>query len=1029
MLQRFEFRKGHLLMINLGRGSESGKSFRGESGSAGSGSSFHPGKKPASGTLRRCAPLPIVIMLVVSIAMAGCALTSGPKTSEFAPTPTVSISLAQQNLPPNLLVGGTAIVSATVSNDVANAGVDWVAMCGSPPTCGTFSPAHTASGATTNYTAPLILPTGGTVTVTALSTTDHSKASAATITIVSTITGVKFTLSPPSSYPAGGVLNVAAVVAGDPSNSGVNWTATCGTLNCTTGFGPFVHTLPTAPTATFTVPAPSATFPAIVGSIVTITAFAAADHNISATATIAVTSAVALNVTQAPPSTLFNNASASVIAVVTNDTTNSGVTWTILGCDNTPCGSWSANSAVSSTNVASGATATYYSPAPLPPPAQVNHVMLQAAATVASAPSGPTSAFMNFEVTINPPVSISISQGIPHDEIVVNTSAPLIATVTNDLNALGVDWTVTCSSAGACGSFSLAHTDSGAPTTYTAPSAVPTANTVTITATSTADNTKTANNIVTIEASIPPDTLLSGTWIMLLTGRDANGGPYVLGGGMTGDGLGNITGGLMDLVDTGGGGSAALVGLKASPAISSYSIGLDGRGQIQLTLDTSGLNGPFGVQPTGAIVLSVVFVNSNHALVSETDSFGTGTGTLDLQNASDFASFQNGTSGPNGIYSLSLTGAEAVSPYPKFYVAGALGLQSSGTKYTETSYVADQSDKGVVTEITPHAVSHVFGNPVPSAFGKMVLDSVSLGLPRTFNLDAWMIDANHFVVTDTSDVFSGTPLVFIGGYMVAQPASPTVSGTYVFVENGVAASPSFTPFAAGAVITCNTMANPNGSGTFDFSSLGGTPLTDVAINVACNPPVSGRGKFGLINTSTTHITRFSAYQTVDGGSFAMELDGGSAGTSGPSGMGMIMPQTLTPPIAASSFSGKYASNFLANTSQGFEAFAGQIDSDGAMTLSGTADVNSFSDLPPTMPFVAATPSSGAALGGSFAVDGTGGKFPLKLTITPATGQPTPEIPALNPACYIVDANTCLLIGLDATAPGTGILELQNTGLN
>jgi hypothetical protein len=1019
-------------MINLGRGSESGKSFRGESGSAGSGSSSHPGKKPASGTLRRCAPLPIVIMLVVSIAMAGCALTSGPKTSEFAPTPTVSISLAQQNLPPNLLVGGTAIVSATVSNDVANAGVDWVAMCGSPPTCGTFSPAHTASGATTNYTAPLILPTGGTVTVTALSTTDHSKASAATITIVSTITGIKFTLSPPTAYPAGGVLNVAAVVAGDPSNSGVNWTATCGSLNCTTGFGPFVHTLPIAPTATFEVPAPSATFPAIVGSIVTITAFAAADHNISATATIAVTSAVALNVTQAPPSTLFNNASASVIAVVTNDTTNSGVTWTILGCDNTPCGSWSANSAVSSTNVASGATATYYAPAPLPPPAQVNHVMLQAAATVASAPSGPTSAFMNFEVSINPPVSISISQGVPHDEIVVNTSAPLIATVTNDLNALGVDWTVTCSSAGACGSFSLAHTDSGAPTTYTAPSAVPTPNTVTITATSTADNTKTANNIVTIEASIPPDTLLSGTWIMLLTGRDANGGPYVLGGGIAADGIGNIASGLVDVADAGGGGSGALVGVAPSPA-SSYSIGPDGRGQIQLILNTSTstLNGPFGVPHTGgtsAIVLSVVFVNSNHALVSETDSFGTGTGTLDLQNASDFASFQNGTSGPNGIYSLSLTGTEAVSPYPKFYVAGALGLQSSGTKYTETSYVADQSDKGVVTEITPHAVSHVFGNPVPSAFGKMVLDSVSLGLPRAFNLDAWMIDANHFVVTDTSDVFSGTPLVFIGGYMVAQPASPTVSGTYAFVENGVAASPSFTPFAAGAIITCNTTANSNGPGTFDFSSLGGTPLTDVAIGVFCNAPVSGRGKFGLINTGTTHITRFSAYQTVDGGSFAMELDGGSAGTSGPSGMGMIMPQTLTPPIAAASFSGKYASNFLANTSQGFEAFAGQIDSDGVMTLSGTADVNSFNEsvVPPAQP---GSPSSAAVLGGSFAIDGTGGKFPLMLTITPATGQPTPEIPALNPACYIVDANTCLLIGLDATAPGTGILELQNTGLN
>jgi hypothetical protein len=1011
-------------MINRGRCSECGLSFCGESGSTGRGSSLQPGKKPASSTLRCGAHLPVLFLLVVSIATAGCGITDSgiPKASE-SPTPTISVSL-MQTPPSQVPVGGVAVVSATVSNDIANAGVDWVAICGSAPACGSFSPIHTASGAMTFFTAPLALPSGDTVTVTALSSTDHSKAATATISIISTITGITITQFPPSSYPAGGVLNMAAVVAGDPSKEGVIWKATCGTLDCSTGFGALSHTMSGASTI-FAVPAPSPTNPMIVGSTVTITAFAAADQSFSATAMFTVSSAVALNVTQAPPSTLFTNASAPMIAVVTNDPTNSGVTWSILqGCDVAPCGSWSASSTVVSTTVASGATATYFAPS-----TPENHVTLQAIATVTSGPEGPITAFMTFELSINPPVSISISQGIPHDEIVVNTSAPLVATVTNDTMAQGVDWTVTCSSAGACGSFAPAHTPSGATTTYTAPSAVPTPNTVTITATSTADNTKTVNNTVTIEASIPPDTLLSGTWIMLLTGRDANGGPYVLGGGITGDGLGNITGGIMDLVDAGGGGNAALVGLKTSPApANSYSIGSDGRGQIQLNLDTSGLNSPFGVPVTGAIVLSVVFVNPNHALVNETDSFGTGTGTLDLQNASDFASFQNGTSGPNGIYSLSLTGTETASPYPKFYVAGALGLQSSGTLYTETSYVADQSDKGIVTQITPHTVSQGFSNPVPSAFGKMVLDFVNLGLPRTFTLDAWMIDANHFVVTDTSDVFSGTPPVFIGGYMVAQPASPTVSGTYAFVENGVAASPSFTPFAAGGIITCNTTANSNGPGTFDFSSLGGTPLNNVAIGVFCNAPVSGRGKFGLLNTSTTHITRFSAYQTVDGGSYVMELDGGSAGTSGPSGMGMIMPQTLTPPIAAASFSGKYASNFLANTLQGFEAFAGQIVSDGVSALSGTADVNSFNES--AAPSGVATPSSGAALSGPFTVGtGTDGKFSLALTITPATGQPTPEITPLNPACYIVDANTCLLVGLDATAPGTGILELQNTGLN
>jgi hypothetical protein len=49
-------------------------------------------------------------------------------------------------------------------------------------------------------------------------------------------------------------------------------------------------------------------------------------------------------------------------------------------------------------------------------------------------------------------------------------------------------------------------------------------------------------------------------------------------------------------------------------------------------------------------------------------------------------------------------------------------------------------------------------------------------------------------------------------------------------------------------------------------------------------------------------------------------------------------------------------------------------------------------------------------------------------ITPASGQSAPEITTIHSACYIVDANSCLLLGLDASAPGTGILQLQRTGL-
>lgn len=333
---------------------------------------------PASRSLRCGAHLAVLFFLVVTIALAGCGITGASKAGESTTvTPTISVSLMQ--VPPtDLPVGGTAIVSATVSNDVANAGVDWVAMCGSAPICGSFSLPHTESGEITIFSAPQSLPNGGVVTISALSTTDHSKASASTITIISTITGITITQFPPSSYPAGGVLTVSAVVAGDPSNAGVNWKATCGILDCSTGFGSTAHTLP-GTSAIFTVPAPSINYPMIVGSTVTITALAAADQSFKATATFSVTGAVGLNVTQAPPSALLTNASATVIAVVSNDSTNSGVIWSIVGCDASPCGSWSASSALSSTKVASGAPATYFAP-----PNPESRVTLEAAATITS---------------------------------------------------------------------------------------------------------------------------------------------------------------------------------------------------------------------------------------------------------------------------------------------------------------------------------------------------------------------------------------------------------------------------------------------------------------------------------------------------------------------------------------------------------------------------------------------------------------------------------------------------------------------
>lgn len=923
-----------------------------------------------------------LVALSAFFALAGCS-TNAAKSASLQ-TPIISVSISQAP-PSSMLVGNSAEVSATVVNDLAGAGVDWVAICGSAPNCGSFSPSHTASGGTTVFTAPLAVPAKTVVAVTALSATDHSKAFSSNVTIISTVTAVTITQPPPNSAPAGAAISFAATVAGDPSNEGVDWKATCttiiGSVDCTPGG---FHSASGAPIF-FSVPG-LAQIPSIVSGTVTITAFATADHGFSAQATFTVTDPITISLTQVPPSTMLVNATAPVTATVSNDTTNSGVDWSV-SCFNTPCGS------VSPSHTASGVLATFTAPPTVPAPnPQPNPVVTIKATASANNLNALFAVSATTNVTIVAPITINITQGVANNSIVQNDTAKLVAAVTNDVASAGVDWTVTCGTAGNCGSFSPAHTASGAATTFTAPSAIPAGGSVTITAASTTDPTKTTTETVTVTLSPPPNSLLSGKFVILLTAKNSKNRSYFIGGVIIGDGNGNITDGTFDLVDNSGNALGSV-----HPVASSYSIQPDGRGQIHLQANPNALNNPFGENGTGALDLSVVFVTPQHALLSEIDSFGNGTGTLDLQNTQGFT-------GLSGVYSFRLSGVSG--PAAAYLVASAVTIPSSSSY----SYITDQSDNGVITSVPFTTVPRGFANGGVDVNGELSLSSVDVGLPTNFSLNLWLIDATHFIVTDWRD--AGV----LSGYFTAQPATPSVSGAYAFTQAGATAAAQ--PQAAGGIFTCGS------TGTIDVVPLAGTGLSDQPITATCGVPANGRSVITISGPMTAGISQFAAYPTLDQGLYLLELDGGMSGTAGPSGAGVALQQCLSAPISASAFSGNYASNFLASTTLGSENFAAIIASDGVSTLSGVMDVNSF-DITATPP--AGTPSSGATLTGSFTT-GTNGRFPLALTITPATGQPTPNPATINSACYIVDANTCLLLGLDITAPGTGILLLQRTGL-
>ena len=170
----------------------------------------------------------------------------------------------------------------------------------------------------------------------------------------------------------------------------------------------------------------------------------------------------------------------------------------------------------------------------------------------------------------------------------------------------------------------------------------------------------------------------------------------------------------------------------------------------------------------------------------------------------------------------------------------------------------------------------------------------------------------------------------------------------------------------------------------------------------------------------TGISQFAAYPTVDMGLQLIELDAGGQGTSGPSGAGVALQQT-----AASSFSGSYSTNFTATvnypgTTTGFETFAGSVSTKSSPNLTGTLDVDAFDN---DLSSVVTSPAS--PLAGSRFTAGGNGRFSLSLTFTPASTVPPGSdiFTTLNPVCYLLDANTCLLLGTDSAAPGTGIMQV------
>lgn len=912
------------------------------------------------------APTGLSSNLTATIIATATASTMVSVNAQVTVTPSAAISVVftTGEAPPSTMATGAAVnIAATVSNDPANAGVNWTMSCtpGTGGTCGSFSALHTASGTPTLYTAPTVVPATA-VTITATSVTDGTKSVSGMITVSVPVISIAFSVSPPSSVPVSTAATVSATVTNDNAGKGVDWSVTCavaapgcGTFNLnpphTLSGGSIVYTAPpTVPT----------------GGTVTITATSTADSTKSVSAVVTITPSTAISIAftsgHAPPATMLVSATVNTIeATVTNDTTNAGVNWSVT-CPNAPpaCGT------IAPANTASMAPVTYQAPPSVPTGGSVTITATAAADTTKSVSA-------NVTITL-PTIMVVFTTGeAPPTSLAVSGTASMAATVTGDPSNSGVTWTVTCGSTSVppnCGKFDPTATASGVTTIYMAPTAIPPGTSVTITATSVADNTKSATASVTITANVS-DALLQGQFAFSLVGTGSLQGFFGTVGSVNLDGMGNITSGKEDFYCSS---FKCITGEFEVSVTGSYTLGPDGRGSMIINTGENAI-GVSGVQTLSLTVVTASPSTSARALLIEFDTVNA-SGSLDLQNTSSFTA---GLSGTN--YAFLFPGYDLANGGS----ADAGGVFSaSGTTFTG---IEDLNDSGTSTVSMKQTFSGSYTAP-DSTFGRGTF-TPSNG--ETFVY--YVVNSGFVKFLETDDNFVAV------GPAYTQGSTFSTGTTYAFTAAGIDVNDN--NFVMGALFT------PSGastlSGVVDVNDPSFALVSNASFTTGSfTAPSGGRATItfpaAITGTGGTNgPSLFAVYPTASQGLLALDLDSGAAYTATGAAFAQSSP----------AFSGVYALVFSGPATVDSEDAVGQVTANPVNSPElqpGTVDLNDGGITSPGLP-----------LTGTYTTNGSG-RYAGSLTLG-STAQ--------NEVFYLVNVNTVLCIETGASNQTAGFFELQD----
>jgi hypothetical protein len=526
---------------------------------------------------------------------------------------------------------------------------------------------------------------------------------------------------------------------------------------------------------------------------------------------------------------------------------------------------------------------------------------------------------------------------------------------------------------------------------YTAPLAPPASGTVTITASSGGSSGTSTVTILFSNASL--NSLVNEAnprpYAFSYLG-DNSSGFLAVAGTFTADGNGNITGGAED-VNSG----FAAPTMTTFEAGGTYTVGPDGRTTANLNVGGS------------TDVLQFALISNQHALMIRFDTTATGSGTIDMQDPTQF-----GTPFSLGAYAFGLSGLDQKGVH--LGMAGRVVANNENT-FPLNNGIVDVNDGGTLS--TDMQLQGGFGVADPATGrGTLSLNCPTFdtdfgenggGTAGTLTFVYYIVDATHVKVLE-----GDTETLLAGDFYGAPASSVNMTGSQVFLVSG--SDNSGHPYGMGGAFLTGSGGvldlNDNGNLTSPPTSSSNITTPNIA-SAAASLTTTNTGRIGLsITISNNKNFAFAAYLfnyiTLDGspstGAVLVETD-----TNVGVGTGLAFTQT-----GATTPQGSFALNLrgVNLSSAGEQDVEGQISAGNVGALIGTLDINNIAS---NGKLISGEPLTSASAMPASGLNGRGN--PLIL----AGASQTDTL-----SYYVIDDSTALVLETDSSRVLTGTIARQ-----